>query len=83
MESQWVALSTFVGIVVLLSLNFFSQGGLHVFIGTDQTSSLDVHCGRMVDTAHKQCQRLIEQYQDIINAKEDSCLSSLERARTD
>ena len=80
MEGQWVALSAF---VVLLSLNFFSQGGFHVFIGTDQTGSLDVHCGRMVDTAHKQCQKLIEQYQDIINAKEDSCLSSLERARTD
>ena len=78
MESQWVALSIFVSIAVLI---FFSQSGLHVFIGTDPTGSLDVQ--RMLDTAHKQCQRLIEQYQDIINAKEDSCLSSLERARTD
>ena len=80
MESLWVALSAIVSIVGML---YFSQVGLHVFIGTDQTSSLDVHCRRMVDTAHKQCQSLIEQYQDIINAKEDNCLSSLERARVD
>lgn len=73
----------FVSIVVLLSLKFFSQGGFHVFIGTDLTGSLDVHCQRLVDTAHKQCQRLIEQYQDIINAEEDSCLRSLEKARVD
>ena len=79
MNSTWSA----VGLILTLVISFYTHGGLHFFIGSDQKIALDAHCERTINTIHDECQKLIAEYQQMIKDKEIHCQNSLDRARSD